>query len=80
MNKAIYFLMPTEGLPDKLVKMVGDKVCVAWKAFDGNHHETFSTQVFIEKKDSLMREIPQNEYEHLYATIFDQYTEEKASR
>lgn len=77
MSKAVYFIMPSEGLPDKLVKMVGDKVRVAWKSHDGNHHEGFDTAVFIDKKNGLMREITEEEYTHRYEEIFNHYIEEK---
>jgi hypothetical protein len=75
-NNILYFIMPVEGLPDKLVKMCGDKVIVSWRSHDENCQNVFSVNDFIVKKGALLTEISEVTYNQKYAEVFNQYAEE----
>lgn len=79
-TESLYFILPIEFLPDKLIKMTGDNVSIVWKSHDGNHSNLTDKQSFITKKEGLLREITIEEYQERYNEIFTQFIEEKNER
>lgn len=76
-DTALYFLMPTDGLPDKLVKMQDLVVKVSWKGHGECHDDIFEKELFIKNKTGMLREISKEEYSYRYAELFPQYVAEE---
>lgn len=69
--------MPFEGLSNKLIKIINDRVHISWKSSNGSYKDDISLDQFQKNNKVILQPIDEAEYNRLFAEIFPQYIEEK---
>jgi hypothetical protein len=77
MEQPSFFIIPSEDLPDKLVKVTDEIAIVSWRAYDGNHQDRYPARQFKEKHTQRMLPLSEEEYKRHYAQIFTHYDPNK---
>lgn len=72
MTHNLYFILPIEGFTDKLIKITGNQIFVAWEYNNEKHTSIYEFDDFIDHKQGLMAEISEEEYKEHFNKLFPQ--------
>jgi hypothetical protein len=70
MVQNLYFILPIEGFTEKLIKITGTRILVAWSYNSEKHTDIYEFEDFINHKEGPMIEISEKEYDERFNELF----------